>query len=790
MSDWSYSDEELKNYFNDSGSRKSKKGPHARLVAFWHKRYGNQRKSEAAALLSWVVMALTTFTLLLGIYFVSLIDELPPLTEIENPEFQLATIAYTADGQELARYARQNRSWVYYDDISPHVINALWATEDHRFYDHWGIDVFRTVVSVGKSVLAKLQIPGFDVQGGSTISQQLARNLYNSRIGKEQTIGRKMKEWVTAVQLERRYTKNEIIEMYLNTVEYPYNAFGIEAAARTFYGKDPRDLNELEAATLVGMLKGITRYNPISRQERARQRRNVVLAQMVKRDVLAPEFLEAHRADSVGAVYHSAAITQSIAPHYAEEVRKQLSRWAEENGYDIYDDGLIAYTTLDSRMQAMAQAAVDSLMPCFEAIADFEWSEQGNEFRVLTNADNPCGYLGEQELRGYTPWIEFWNEYPSILEGSITRTEHYRSHRRAGLSRNEAVAALKANETFLDSLKTVVTRPEVGFVALDPQTGFVKAWIGGRNLNNEWFDKVSIAERQPGSTFKPFLYTAAIDVGISQYYTLPNDTLTYVDPAGNVWSPSNSGEPANGEMMTLREALARSINTVSARLILEVGAPNVAFYARRMGITSPLAEVPALALGVSDVNLLELTTAYAAFANGGLLYEPTLIWRIEDQGGNVLFEADQAPTEALSEATAYTMTDMLRGVIQQGTGIRMNSQYGMADYDLAGKTGTTQNSADTWFMLMHPDLVMGSWMGFNNPGYRFRTNYWGQGARSALHIVGAFMRSITAEGETFISESARFPAPSRYGLEQDAAQSDSLQVDTPDEERRDDRLDW
>ncbi len=788
MSDWSYSDEELKNYFNDSGSRKTKKGPHAHVVAFWEKRLKNLKKAQAAALISWIVVILAVSTLSLGLYFVSLIDELPPLTEIENPDFQLATIAYTADGEELARYARQNRSWVYYDDISPHVINALWATEDHRFYDHWGIDVFRTVVSVGKSVLAKLQVPGFDVQGGSTISQQLARNLYNTRIGREQTIGRKMKEWVTAVQLERRYTKNEIIEMYLNTVEFPYNAYGIEAAARTFYGKDPRDLNELESATLVGMLKGITRYNPIRNPERARQRRNIVLAQMVKRDVLDPEFLEIHRADSVGAAYRSAAITQSVAPHYAEEVRKQLDRWAQENGYDIYDDGLIAYTTLDSRMQAMAQAAVDSLMPCFEAVADFEWSEEGSDIRLWDT--EPCSYLPLQEELDLSPWQTFWREYPQVLEGSITQTEHYRSHRRAGLARNEAVAALKANASFLDSLKSVVTRPEVGFVALDPQTGFVKAWIGGRELKREWYDKVSIAERQPGSTFKPFLYTAAIDNGYSPYYTLLDDSLTYVDVAGNVWSPGNSGAAMSKEMMTLRDGLAQSKNTISARLILEVGAPNVAFYARRMGITSPLAEVPALALGVSDVNLLELTSAYATFANGGLLYEPTLIWRIEDQAGNVLYEADPAPREALSEATAYTMTDMLRAVINQGTGRRMNGQYRMGAYDLAGKTGTTQNSQDTWFMMMHPDLVMGSWIGFNNPSYRFRTDWWGQGAHTALHIVGSFMQRITADGETFISRDARFPNPGRFGPEIDPALNDSTEIDGLDNERGDGRLDW
>lgn len=657
------------------------------------------------------------------------------------------------------------------------------------FYEHWGIDVFRTVSAVGKTVLGKFGIPGFDTQGGSTISQQLARNLYNTRIGREQTVGRKMKEWVTAVQLERRYTKNEIIEMYLNTVEFPYNAYGLEAAARTFYGKEPIDLDELESATLIGMLKGTTLYNPIRNPERARQRRNIVLGQMIKRDVLDQEFLDTHRADSVNAAYRSAAITMSLAPHFAEEVRKQLATWASLNGYDIYDDGLIAYTTLDSRLQSMAQAAVDSLMPCLEAVTDFEWSNQGSDIRVWS--EEPCDYPGLADRMDFEPWDTFFKRNPNVLRSSITQSEHYRSHRRAGLSRDEAVATLLQNASFLDSLKSDKTRLEVGFVAMDPQTGFIKAWIGGRKLDNEWYDKVSIAERQPGSTFKPFLYTAAIDNGWSSYYTLLDDSLTYVDPSGNVWSPGNSGEPPSGKEITLRQALAESKNTVSARLILEVGAPNVAFYARRMGITSALDEVPSLALGTSDVNLLEMTSAYSTFANGGLLYKPTLIWRIEDQAGNVLFEAEPNPREALSEATAFTMADMLRGVVQQGTGRRMNAQYRLSEYDLGGKTGTTQNSADTWFMMIHPDIVIGSWVGFNDPAYSFRTSYWGQGAHTALHVVGSFMRSATAEEETFISKEARFPAPSRFGaeLEIDPTLLDSTQVD-PAAPPRSGRLDW
>ena len=765
MSDWPYSDEELQQYFDKTGSQKSDKSGRRSISRYWRRKFDDERKAKAATLISYLVVSLLAITTLLGGYFVSLIDELPPLNEIENPHYQLATIAYTADGKELARYARQNRSWVTFENISPHMINALWATEDHRFYDHWGMDVFRTFSAVGQTVLAKLHIPGFFTQGGSTISQQLARNLYDSRIGFEQTIGRKMKEWVTAVQLERRYTKNEIIEMYLNTIAYGSNTFGIEAAARTFFSKDPFDLNELESATLVGLLKGTTRYNPRRNPERARRRRNVVLALMVKRDLLDAQFFEDHRADSVKIKFRSAAITQSLAPHFAEQVRKELDKMFRGTGIDIYDDGLTVYTTLDSRMQAMAQAAVDSLMPCLDAVAGFEWSESGTDERVWSQI--PCAHLNIADHPGipddYEEWSQFWRMQPTILRNSIRNTERYRRPVRRGEDGEALLLSLLDDEAFIDSLKAEKTRLETGFVALDPQTGFVKAWIGGRKLDNEWYDHVSRAQRQPGSTFKPFVYLAAIDNGWSQYSLYLDDSLHYVDDLGIEWNPGNSGSDMTGDYLTLRRGLSKSINTITARLILDVGPAAVGFYARRVGIKSSLNEVPALALGTSDVNLLEMTTAYSTFANGGLLYEPTLIWRVEDGSGNVLFEADQAPKEALSERTAYTMVDMLREVIQSGTGIRMNSLFGMRAYDLAGKTGTTQYSADNWFMLMHPDLVMGSWVGFNDPRFRFRTSEWGQGARAPLFIVGEFFRSATQEDETFVSKEARFPSPERFG---------------------------
>ncbi len=745
-----YSDEEMKRYFSDADVRRSGTSKaHARTAIgrYWQNKLEDPRRAQAATVLSVVVLISAVGMLMVGALFLSLMDELPPMREIENPQFQLASIAYTADGEELARYARQNRSWVSYREISPHVINALVATEDHRFYAHWGIDMFRTMA-------IPYHLLQGDPQGGSTISQQLARNLYNKRIGKKVTVSRKLKEMVTAIQLERRYTKSEIIEMYLNTVEFGNNAFGIEAASRTIFGKEPIELNELEGATLVGLLKAITTYNPLRHPENSRRRRNTVLRQMVKRGVLTPEFYAAHAPDSVKTSYKSSDITKSFAPYFAEHVRKWLQRWTRDNGLDLYEDGLVVYTTLDSKMQTMAREVVNDRMPCLQAVADFEWSRPDS----LVRSEDPCAHVDFD----FKPWDYFWEAYPEVIRRVTRGTEHYRSYKRSGLSPQEAVATLLDDKHFVDSLKTASTRLETGFVAMDPQTGYIKSWIGGRNLATDWYDHVGTSKRQPGSTFKPFVYTAAIDNGWSPYYTLPDDSVRYVDDLGNVWSPTNS-EDMTGEAMTLREGLAHSKNTITAQLMLEVGPSQVAFYARRMGIESPLMEVPALALGTSDVTLLEMTTAYSTFANGGLLLKPTFVTRIEDRNGNLLYEDKPSFKEALSEATAYTMVDMLRAVIQEGTGIRIRIQYNLNDYDLAGKTGTTQNSADNWFMMMHPDLVMGSWVGFNDPTFSFKTDYWGQGAHTALYLVGDFFTKLTEEEDAFVSKDSQFPAPVLFG---------------------------
>ncbi len=776
--DWPYTDEELREYFNNPDHRRTKaahdylasKGnaprpPSRGVMGYLYRRLGDRRKVQAllavAALAGVFFLGLGTITF----YLITLGDEdLPSLEQLENPSLQLATIAYSADGVELARYARQNRSSVTGEEISQNVHNALIATEDHRFYDHWGIDLFRFHVAAIKTVLG-------DVQGGSTITMQLARNLYNKEIGKQQTISRKLKEMVTAVELERRYTKVEIAEMYLNTVEFGSNAFGIEAAARTFFNVSAAELDTLQSATLVGMLKAITAYNPLRNPDNARRRRNVVLGQMIKHGYLSEDFLALNGEVPVSTDFNPNEITRGPAPYFSEYVRQWLNDWSRANGTDFYADGLYVFTTLDSRLQEMAEAAVEEQMVGLQAVVDFEWSRRraGAGPFSMSTAD----YLKQKD---FIPFSNFWRAFPDTLRSFVLESESYRDLVRQGLSEPAAIDSLFRNEEYMAALKLDKSRLEAGMVSIDPRNGYVKAWVGGRNLADDWYDHVAKARRQPGSTFKPFVYIAAIDNGYSPQYTIKDTLFYWADGFGNEWSPTNSDGGYSNRWMTLREGLKYSLNTITGQLILQVGAPTVADYARWMGIKSPLNEVPSLALGTSNVTLLEMTTAYSTLANGGLYYEPTVVTRIEDQLGNVLYEARPQPNEALSDQTAYKVIDMMREVVQTGgTGARIRFQYQLYDYDFAGKTGTTQNSADGWFMLMHPELVTGAWVGWNDQRVTFRTNWWGQGAHNALFLVGDFTRRIANDGRL---SKERFPLPLDYG---------SSSTSEPQPSQRDDR---
>ncbi|MFB6097734.1 MAG: penicillin-binding protein 1A [Salinibacter sp.] len=776
MSEWSYSDEELDQYFSDRTARKKAGSgdggldrPTTGLRGFFHRRIADPMKAQAAVALSVITGLLVAGTLGLGLYIWTLTDNIPSTESLEDPTMQLATIAYTADGKELARYARQNRSWVPYDSISPHVRHALIATEDHRFYRHWGVDPKAIMAAV-------IDILTGEFRGASTITQQLARNLYNKKVGRAVTIRRKIKEMVTAVELERRYTKREILEMYLNTVSFGGNVYGIESAAHTYFGRRAAELNPLQAATLIGQLKATTYYNPVRNPQNAKRRRNVVLQLMKRHGFLDPSYYRKHVDDPVRAEYHSSRLSASLAPYFAEHVRKVLLRWATEKeshplyGHDIYADGLRVYTTLDSKLQELARAAVEDKMSALQKVVGYQWSKPSPGLYSNTLKD----YRSLEPGEDYEPFAYFWESHPELLNEYVRETARYDTLRARGLGQEEAIDRLRKQKAFMDSLKAAKSRLSTGLVSLDPRNGHIKVWIGGRNFRVEKYDKVGMARRQPGSTFKPFTYTAAIDNGYSPYDTLLDSTFTWKDPgADTTWTPQNYSNQSSGEMLTLSQGLANSKNTITARLALDLNPSTVAMYAHQMGIPKKhLKAVPSIALGTSNVRLLDMAAAYSTLANGGLYNEPVAITRIEDRYGNLIWQASPSPTEALSRKTAYTVVDMMRGVIDYGTGVRIRTQFNLGNYDLAGKTGTTSRSADTWFMLMHPELVSGAWIGFDDPRLTFRTSWWGQGAHSALLVVGDYYRRIKRSDEVSLSD-AQFPLVQTYGPPEDTTDAQS-----------------
>jgi penicillin-binding protein 1A len=738
--------------------------PRRGLRGFFHRRLG-PKKAQAAFVVSLVAGAALLGVLALGGYFAWQItsDNLPSTKQIENPELDQATVAYTTDGKVLARYATQNRSMVTFDELSEPLVEALVATEDHRFYEHWGMDVYRTIGAVGRTVGAKLFGVG-DVQGGSTITQQLARNLYNKQIGYERTVERKVKEMITAMQIERQYTKQEIIAMYLNTIEFGNNAFGIEAAAQTYFDTTATELGPLPAATLVGMLKAPSRYDPLDGSGRAKARRNVVLAQMRKRGVLSDQFYTDHKDDPVETDFQSNELAASLAPYFAEFVRGWMKEWAQKNDRDFYTGGLRVYTTLDATMQKMATAAVEKQADGLQNVVDYEWSRASN-------------YKLGEDLEAYAdadpeePFSYFWETHPEVVNDHVRGTQRYaKLTGEEGLGEEEALEQLKNNAAFADSLRRDLSHLSAGLVSLNPRNGYVKTWVGGRNFEEGKYDHVALAQRQPGSTFKPFVYTAAIDNGYSPFYTVQDSVFTYTmegaTEENKKWSPTNfSG--STGQMKTLREGLANSLNTITARVMMKLVNPSVvAKYAHNMGIKSDLKEVPALALGAGEVTLLEMAAAYSTLANGGLSHKPQVVTRIEDRSGNVLYQAQPEPEEALPQETAFTVVDMMRDVIDYGTGSRINWQWELGDYDLAGKTGTTTENADGWFMLMHPQLVTGAWVGFNDRRVAFRSTFWGQGAHNALFLVGDYFQRLSRAENVDLSKSKEFPLPTNYGESQ------------------------
>jgi len=609
---------------------------------------------------------------LLLLYVLALIPFTPSVGDLRKAKTEAPSVLLASDGTVLAEYKRINRQWVSLDKIAPNVVNALIATEDRRFYEHHGIDFRRTAGAVFATLTGRLQ-------GGSTITQQLARNLYPEEIGRATSVKRKVKEAITALKIEAVYSKREILETYLNTVPFLYNAFGIEMAARTYFDKSADKLDVLESATLIGMLKGTSHYNPVLNPERSLQRRNLVLAQMAKAGKLDPARVDALARRPLRLDFERQVEPLGPAPHVAQHLRKWLIAWADRGDYDIHADGLRVRTTIDAKIQKAANQAVA---------------------RQLTQLQN-------------------------LADG----------RRKAG----QESAVLQA-----------------GFLALDPRSGAVRAWVGSRDYATEQFDHVSQARRQPGSTFKPFVYGAAFIQGYSPSYAFIDQPVAIRLPGGEVWSPADATPPSY-QPTSLSDGLAFSMNTITAQLMEKVGAPSVVRLAQALGVRqSKLDPVPSLALGTSPVTLVEMVAAYASIANGGNYLQPVLVQRVEDRNGKLLeqFEPVRESAPAMPRLHALTLVNAMRGVIDHGTGTAIRQRYGI-QADVAGKTGTTQDNTDGWFIMMSPQLVAGARVGFNDNNTAMGA--WGQGARSALPMVGEVFQQ--AFRNRWLDKNAEFDIP-------------------------------
>ena len=692
----------------------------------------------------WQVFAGVWAFILLFFFFLSLgwIGFMPSFEELENPRSLQASEVLSDDGEVLGYIGLENRSNITYEQLSPNLVNALVATEDVRFYKHSGIDPRSLFRVLFKTVLGRHGSSG----GGSTITQQLAKNLFprehHSLFG---TVFSKFKEWVVAVKLEHNYSKQEIIAMYFNTVDFGSNSYGIKTASKTFFDKTPSELDVDEAAMLVGLLKAPTSYSPVLHPEAAKERRNTVLYQMNRYDYLSDEDFEKFKEKELDmSRYTPQTHNDGIATYLREYLRGYMKDWCKHhrkpNGeyYNVHKDGLKIYTTIDSRMQRYAEQAVrehfsKEMQPAFERELK---ARKGNPF---------CNISKEQEQK--------------FLEQAMKNSDRYRYLKSEGYSQKEIRANFNekvrmrvfswqgVKDTTLtpwDSLIYCKKFLNAGLMSVEPGTGYVKAYVGGINYRFFKYDNVQ-SHRQVGSTFKPFVYTMALqDLGMFPCTEVPNSEVCFEVWNAPDWCPKNSSHEREGQMVTLKWALAHSINWVSAYLMKQGSPEQVINIARKMGVQSPIDAVPAICVGTPEITVYEMAGAMATFANKGEYVEPIFITRIEDNKGMVLERFTAKRSEALSEATAYMMLELMKGVVQTGTGARLNYRYKLNQYStaIAGKTGTTQNNSDCWFVGITPKLATAVWTGGELRSIHFRNMTYGQGAAMALPIFGVYMQKI------------------------------------------------
>jgi penicillin-binding protein 1A len=745
------------------------------------KKAGNPSNFRKYIIRFWITFI--TVVLFVFLLFVSIslgwLGFMPSFETLENPQSNLASEIISADQEVLGKYFIENRTNITFSELSPNLINALVATEDIRFTRHSGIDI-RAFGRVAYGI-----ITGKNMGGGSTITQQLAKNLF-PREPNRTFLGMvliKFKEWVVAAKLERNYSKEEIIAMYFNTVDFGSHSFGIQSAARTFYNKEPNQLSVDEAATLVGILKAPSWFSPVRNPERALGRRNVVMSQMQKYDFITREDFEEFKALPIDmSNYRIQDHIAGLAPYLREYLRmimyarepdperynsrdryvEDSVNWAENDLYgwinknvkpdgsyhNIYKDGLRIYTTINATMQRYAEEAVTEhlsldIQPAF--------------FKHWRN-DRHAPFDFEQSMAK--------EEIAKIMESSKRRSDRYRNLRQAGMPSDSIDmnfnTAIPMRVFSWDGEKDTIMSPmdsiryykffiRSGLMSMEPQTGYVRAYVGGVDYKHFQYDQVSMGRRQVGSTFKPFVYTLAMQEGdYSPCSYVPNVQQTVELPTGGYWEPRNSSRFKENEMVTLKEALANSINWVSAFLIKRYPPQAVVTMIRKMGVTAPIDPVPAISLGTPDLSLYEMVGAMNTYANKGVYIEPVFVTRIEDRHGNVISRFIPRTQEAMSEETSYLMLALMKGVVESGTGMRLRGRYQLRN-PIAGKTGTTQSNSDGWFMGITPDLTTGVWSGGEDRSVRFRIMSLGQGANMALPIWALYMQKIYADTTLKIS---------------------------------------
>lgn len=757
---------------------------------------GAANPARTRRIIRWMWISFGALLVLIGFFFVlvynGVIGYMPPIEELKNPQDKFATIIYGSDGVELGRYFRNtgNRVYADFDEISPAMVDALIATEDARFNDHSGVDLKAIFRAVFKTLLLGKKNAG----GGSTITQQLAKQLYTPpSSGLLSRAMQKPIEWMIALKLERYYSKEEILKMYLNQFDFLYNAVGIKSAAKVYFNKDASELDAREAAMLVGMVKNPAFYNPIRKPERAQGRRNVVLDQMYKADMLTREERDSLQALPLGIDFQRVDHKDGLAPYFREELRRILTAkkpqrsnypswdgqryvddsiawannplfgWIEKTRkpdgtkYDIYNDGLKIYTTIDSRMQRYAEDAVRSHMETL----------QGQFFKEKKNWSGAPYTSNRAELS------DAMRE--KLISNALRQSERGRIARLAGLSSEEFEKQVNTPvemtvfsyegpvDTVMtprDSLLYTKSFLRAGFMSMDPNTGFVKAYVGGPDYHFFQYDMVSTGRRQIGSTIKPFLYTYAFETDeFTPCSTLLNEQPTLYDENGRLWQPRNTGQARIGEMVDLRWALTNSNNWISARIMDRLSPAELVKRMHSYGITNELPAVKSLCLGPCEVSLKEMVTAYSAFANGGMRSDPIYVTAIADSNGNVISDFAPSQTEVITRKGYYRILSILLNVVDGGTANRLRRAPFNLTAQMGGKTGTTNDNADGWFMGFTPDLVSGTWVGGDDRYIHFNNMAQGQGASMALPIYGKFMTNVYGDLELPYNQDSRFTFP-------------------------------